>query len=230
MPRHITVNDGINRNDGTLDVSGNLYVSGAASFYSSASFINTGEALTSSVGYFPFDEYGTLFGLTSNNNTISLASTAGGVRLIGTEGPAVHIQRPTGYLETINDRSGLDIHINNSSGAGIGAVLYCGRNVDDTHIEAFICVDFGEVPGVSVNSSSFIITSNVLNSTPVPRALFSFEGGDDLNVRVEGEHATKFYGDIEVTGSANGMILSSPDGSRWRVSITDLGVFSGTKL
>jgi hypothetical protein len=37
-------------------------------------------------------------------------------------------------------------------------------------------------------------------------------------------------GDIEVTDSASGIILKSPNGTRYRVTISDLGVLSAASL
>lgn len=37
-------------------------------------------------------------------------------------------------------------------------------------------------------------------------------------------------GDIEVIGDANGLILESPDNTRWRVTVSDLGVLTATAV
>lgn len=36
--------------------------------------------------------------------------------------------------------------------------------------------------------------------------------------------------DIEIVGSDNGLILESPDGTRWRVQVTDAGNLTTTSL
>lgn len=36
--------------------------------------------------------------------------------------------------------------------------------------------------------------------------------------------------DIEVTGSANGLILESPNGTRWRVQVTNAGALTITSI
>lgn len=36
--------------------------------------------------------------------------------------------------------------------------------------------------------------------------------------------------DMEITGSSNGLILESPDGTRWRITIDNAGALTSTSL
>jgi hypothetical protein len=101
-----------------------------------------------------------------------------------------------------------------------------------------------------VGGSAFAVVQTVLHDNG--GAVFN-EQGNDSDVRIEGtsdanlvrvdasenrvgigiaEPASKLTvaGDAEVTGSANGMILQSPDDTRWRVTVDNNGTLSTTAV
>lgn len=73
-----------------------------------------------------------------------------------------------------------------------------------------------------------------LNGAVVDSRDISVENGQGYNyavaVELDDYSLSVDSKDIEIVGSANGLILHSPDGTRWRIGVDDLGAVAATEI
>jgi hypothetical protein len=79
------------------------------------------------------------------------------------------------------------------------------------------------------------LTLSSANNATKGKILFGTSAYDEVNNRLgvgitSPASKVTVAGDVETTGSTNGFVLSSPDGSRWRVTIDNTGTLLSVKL
>jgi hypothetical protein len=71
----------------------------------------------------------------------------------------------------------------------------------------------------------------VLEADSIERLrILASDGNVGLGTQAPASRLTVSGGDAEVTDSASGIILKSPDGTRWRVTISNLGILTTASI
>lgn len=105
-----------------------------------------------------------------------------------------------------------------------GMVLYnSGGGADaSVSIDFFNTNDHGDIPQAQIKTIDDGNYSDHID-------FLTKEPGAASNALVQRVRVTS-TGDLEVLGNANGLILKSPDDTRWRITVSDLGVISATAV
>ncbi len=112
------------------------------------------------------------------------------------------------------------------SGGGdiTGLVPYTGANAD-VNLGTFNATASSFIGALSGNAA----TATALQTTRTIGGV-SFNGSANITVATATAGFTVSGGDAEIIASANGVILKSPNGSRWRVQIDDTGALTTTSI
>ena len=110
------------------------------------------------------------------------------------------------------------------SGGSGGGVPYTGANAD-VNLGAFNATASSFIGALSGNAT----TATILQTTRTIGGV-SFNGSANITVATATAGFTVSGGDAEVVASANGVIITSPNGTRWRVQIDDTGALNTTSL
>jgi hypothetical protein len=139
--------------------------------------------------------------------------TGGATRMTVAAGGNVGIgtTTPSTKLEIVTAASGVD-GIKLQKADGERSVWLIDEGSGSGALYLFNGSNFNTV-FITGNGNSFINSGNVGIGTTSPASKLTVTGGD-----------------IEVTDSTKGIILKSPNGTRYRVTISDLGVLSAASL
>ena len=125
----------------------------------------------------------------------------------------------------------LNNHLQNTTDTFTG-VLTVNGDVKIRPDDKLKLSDYSFIRLQSATSANVTVANSLVYVSQSAEHYFLDDNGDLADITADTVTASEFItdGDIDVTATGKGLILTSPDGTRWRLTISNAGVLVYTSI